>query len=93
MFRINEGLEARYVSGGGEEFIEGAFKVVRITKKFMIIEMIDCGFYAQSPDWKTRKIPLQDFKGRKEPMPEWIDDYTFVCYHKQSGTPTTYTRI
>ena len=89
--KINGKVVATYVDGGGGSYTEGKFIISHITKSFMTLTMTEAGFYCQDEDWKIRKIPLRDFKRRKEPMPDWINENEFVCYHNQSGTPTTYT--
>lgn len=89
--KINDKLQATYLTGGGKTHDEGVFVITKITKTFMFLEMIEEGFFAQYPEWKIRKIPIRDFKARKEPMPKWVSE-GFVCYHNQSGTPTSYEK-
>ena len=88
--KLGDKIKATYITGGGEEKEEGNFVIEKLTKTFMFLKMLEEGFFCQDEYWKIRKIPLRDFKNRKEPMPEWTDDKTFTCYHKQSGTPTIY---
>lgn len=90
---IGDTINATFITGGGTTHDEGVFVVDKITKVFMYLKMIEEGYFAQYPDWKIRKIPLKDYKSRKEPMPKWIEDSYFVCYHHQSGTPTIYEKI
>jgi hypothetical protein len=87
--KLNDKITATYITGEGKEVDEGKFIVKKITTTFAFLEMTAEGFFAQYPNWKIRKIPLKDFKGRREPMPEWNDN-EFTCYHNQSGTPTIY---
>ena len=89
---IGDRIYAYYVSGDSKENQEGVFVVKKKTKKFMYLEMVYEGCFAQYPDWKIRKIPIEDFKYRKEPMPKWWDENSFTCYHNQSGTPTIYEK-
>ena len=91
--RVGDKVRAVYISGGGAEYEEGEFEIVKITKTFMYLKMVKEGYFAQYKNWKERKIPLKDFKRRREPMPSWISDREFVCYHNQSGTPTIYTIV
>ena len=91
--KIGDRVKAVYISGSGTEYEEGEFKISKITKTFMFLKMTKKGFFAQYPEWKERKIPLKDFKKRKEPMPSWISDKEFVCYHNQSGIPMIYTIV
>lgn len=90
--KIGDKFIARYITGDGTEHIEGEFIVSKLTKSFAYLTMIKEGFYCQYNNWKLRRIPLREFKGRKEPMPDW-DDNSFTCYHFQSGTPTTYEGV
>ena len=90
---IKEIIYAYYVSGGGKEYDEGWFVVAGKTEKFLTLKMLREGYFSQYPDWKIRKIPLKDFKRRKEPMPIWWDKDSFTCYHHQSGTPTIYKKL
>lgn len=92
MIKLNDKFVASYVTGGGTIHEEGKFTLTHITKKFMTLTMTRAGFYCQDDSWIKRKIPLMDFKYRKEPMPKWISEDEFVCYHQQSGTPTVYRK-
>ena len=83
---------ATYLSGNGQEYDEGNFIIEKITKSFIYLKMSEEGYFARSPDWKIRKIPIKDFRGRKEPMPQW-EGTEFICYHQQSGVPTIYKKL
>ena len=91
--KLNDKLIATYETGGGTIHIEGEFTITHITKCFMYLTMTKEGFYCQYDGWVKRKIPLLDFKYRKEPMPKWLSETEFVCYHNGSGTPTVYKKI
>lgn len=91
--KIGDEIQATYQTGGGVIIEEGLFIIAKITKTFMFLKMIEEGHFAQYPNWKIRKIPIRDFKARKEPMPKWVDDDYFCCYHYRTGTPTSYQAI
>ena len=83
-----------YVSGGGEEYEEGIFELQTKTKKYLILQMIEPGFFANYPDIKTRKIPLVDNGAKRTkfcPAVKFWGDGSFTVYHNADGTPYIYT--
>ena len=92
--KIGEIYTCHYRSGGGTKYEEGIFKVIKITKKAMTLEMIKEGFFGQYKHIKIRRIPMQE--GRRTafcPALSWDDDGNVTVYHEGRGMPFTYEKL
>lgn len=80
-----------YVSGGGTEYDEGIFELVKKTDKCLTLKMIEEGYFANYPEVKVRKIPIGKGKGTRfcPCVKEWGDG-SFTVYHNADGTPYIY---
>jgi len=92
--KIGDMYICHYKSGGGTEYEEGIFKVIKITKKAMTLEMIKEGFFGQYKDMKIRRIPTLEGKRTAFcPAVYWDDDDSVTVYHEGRGIPFTYEKI
>ena len=93
MILTGDVYHCHYRSGGGTEYEEGIFKVIKITKKVMTLAMTKEGFFCHHGKETIRKIPTELGKGTAFCPAVYWDEDDVTVYHRSAGTPFFYEKI